>query len=75
MAEIITFPGLTSLDIEPDEILEQAKGKLQVAIVCGVDADGNQYLSSSVADGGQIIWQLERAKHLLMCIADEYNDE
>lgn len=28
MAEIITFPGLTSLDIEPDEILEQAKGKL-----------------------------------------------
>ena len=47
MAEIITFPGLTSLDIEPDEILEQAKGKLQVAIVCGVDADGNQYLICS----------------------------
>lgn len=70
MADVITFPGITKLGTDPDLILEQALGQLESVVVCGFDKDGNQYFGSSVADGANALWHLERAKHALMKITD-----
>jgi hypothetical protein len=68
---IITFPGLTTLDIEPDHILEAAANTLQVVIVCGLDKDGNTYLAASTADAATVTWHLQRAIWAIMQLADE----
>jgi hypothetical protein len=70
MTDVITFPGITKLDTDPDLILEQALGQLESVVVCGFDKDGNQYFASSVADGADALWHLERAKYALMKITD-----
>ena len=75
MGDIITFPGFTSLDIDPDTVLTNAMGKLDVVVLCGIDTEGNQYFASSVADASQIVWQLERSKWLLMNVVGDYEEE
>jgi len=70
MSDVIAFPGVTKLDTEPDQILEQALGRLESVVICGFDKDGNQYFASSVADGADALWHLERAKYALMKITD-----
>ena len=69
---VIPFNGITSLDIDPDMVLDEAKG-LESVIVIGYTKDGEEYFSSSVADGGEVLWQLERSKLKLLTI--ELDDE
>lgn len=71
MAEVLQFTGLTKLDINPDQVLERAMGQLEAVVICGFSKDGKQYFASSVADGADALWHLERAKHALMKITDE----
>lgn len=65
--EVLEFTGITSLDIDPMRILEAAKdaGMTEV-VICGFDADGNEYFASSVADAGAAGFHLDRAKWALM---------
>ena len=69
---VIPFNGITSLDIDPDMVLDEAKG-LESVIVIGYTKDGEEYFASSVADGGEVLWQLERSKLKLLTI--ELDDE
>ena len=71
MSNVIDFSGITKLDLDPDRVLSNALGKLKEVVVIGFDQDGNEYFSSSVADGGSVVWHMERAKHKLMQIVDE----
>jgi hypothetical protein len=71
MSEIKDFNGITRLDTDPDRVLEAAIGKVTEVVICGFGKDGNQFFASSVADGGQALWHLERAKWALMKITDE----
>lgn len=71
MSEVVKFPGVTRLDMDPDQVLAEALDKMDQVVICGFDKDGNQYFASSVADGGQALWHLERAKWALMKITDE----
>jgi hypothetical protein len=71
MAEVKNFNGITRLDMDPDRVLEAAIGEVTEVVICGFDKDGNQFFASSVADGGQSLWHLERAKWALMKITDE----
>ena len=65
-AKIIHFTGITKLDLPPDQILEAAVGKMEGVVIMGWDAQGNEYFASSYADGGTVLWLLERLKkHLL----------
>lgn len=66
MAEVIRFPGITRLDLSPDAVLEEAMGCLEGVVVIGYTKDGDEYFSASYADGGEIVWLLERFKHQLM---------
>ena len=71
MAKIIELGCITKLDLPPDRILENCKGKLDGGVVIlGWDKDGVEFFASSIADGGTVIWLLERCKLQLLYPAD-----
>ena len=70
MGDVVELRNITRLDLPPDRILESAKGKLSEVIVIGFTEDGEEYFASSVADGGSVLWQLERAKKRLLDVSD-----
>jgi hypothetical protein len=63
---IIPFSGITKLDLDPDQILERAKGKLDGVLIIGFNLDGELFTASSYADGGTVLWLLESCKKRLM---------
>lgn len=65
MAEIIVFPGWTSLPIPAARVLEAASACTNV-LVLGEDADGRFYAAASVGDGQTLLWWLECFKHKLL---------
>ena len=66
-AEVVNFTGVTKLDLDPLRVIEAAReAGLTEVVICGVDADGEEYFASSVADAGAAGWHLDRAKWALM---------
>lgn len=62
-AKIIPFTGITNLDLPPNLILESAKDELSGVIILGFRKDGEgTYFASSYADGGTVLWLLEKLK-------------
>lgn len=71
---VIIFNGITKHDLPVEQVLDQAKeaGLHNVVILGSFDAEcDEEYFASSVADGGTVLWLLERLKHQLMFGADE----
>lgn len=68
---VIPFGGITRLDIDPDRVLSSAVGKLECVVVVGLGKDGEEYFASSMADGADALWYLERCKKMLLDIAGE----
>lgn len=62
------FPGITTLDHDPDVMLRLAVGQLTEVVIIGYDEAGELFISASKADGGDILWLLEQAKRALMDI-------
>lgn len=48
-------------EIEPDKVLDAAKGQLSEAIVIGLDHDGNIYFAGTHG-GPKALWLIELAK-------------
>ncbi len=71
MSKVIPFKGITKLDLDPDTILENNKGKLEGVVIMGWDKNGNEYFASSYADGGTVLWLVERLKKALLEIGGE----
>lgn len=71
MSNVIPFGGITKLDLDPDIILENNKGKLKGFVLTGYDQDGDEVFISTYADGGEALWLLERAKKKLLEIVDK----
>ena len=69
---VVNLPVITKLDLQPDRLLNAALGKLDTCIIIGHDKDGNDYFASTKADAAVVIYHLERGKHNLMKIVDEY---
>jgi hypothetical protein len=65
-AKIIPFTGITKLDLPPDRMLENNIGLLAGVVIMGWDHEGNEVFASSYADGGTVLWLLERCKMKLM---------
>lgn len=59
----IPFPGIIGdrVLLEPDFVLDHAKGELTTAVIVGIDKDGDVYVSSSHG-GAETFVMLERAK-------------
>jgi hypothetical protein len=47
-------------------LLESATGKLKAVVIIGYDEDDNEYFASSIADGGTVIWLMEKMKLALL---------
>jgi len=71
MAKVIPFTGITQLDLNPDMVLENLKGELEGFVICGFTKDGEEFFSSTYADGGTVLWLLERMKLKLLQQGDE----
>ena len=66
MGKVLPFTGITSLNLEPDFVLENTKGKLTGFVIVGWGVDGEEYFASTLADGGDALWLLERCKKKLL---------
>lgn len=66
---VIPWNGVTKLDTDPQQIIRQAAlSNLAGVVIIGFTADGEEYFASSYADGGNVIWHLERAKFKLLSL-------
>jgi hypothetical protein len=75
MGEVVTFPGITKLNVPPERILKKAiEADLESVIVSGFTKDGQLYCCSSVADGGNTLWLCEMFKQQLMAVVDAMVD-
>ena len=63
---VITFPGFTRLDLNPDTVLEQAKGSLKTVLVLGIDLEDNVTYFSSSTDVEKILFTVENFKFSLL---------
>lgn len=66
MGEVVSFRGVTKLDLNPDQTLEGLKGQLKGFVLMGYDLEDREFFSSTYADGGDVLWLMERFKHMLM---------
>ena len=77
-SNVIHLRMISYLPLDPDKLLGQAIGELDGVVILGYrkgDPEnrnaGDEYFASSFADGGTVLWLLERCKHKLLHIADE----
>lgn len=68
---IVYLDNVTRLDIPAERVLQKALERgLQSVVIVGYDADGDEYFCSSLADGGDALWLLERCKKKLLDVPD-----
>ena len=66
MDNVIPLGNITKLDLNPDIVLENAKGKLSNFVIMGWDKEGELYFASTFSDGGNVLWIMEKAKQALL---------
>lgn len=72
MGDVIEGGFITRLDLPPERVLNKALEKdLEGVVVIGFDKEGSTYMASSYADGGTVMWLIERVKWALNKAADE----
>ena len=71
MGKVVDLPVVTTLNSDPDRVLEKAIGNLKRVVVIGVEHDGTEWFDSSDPDGGSILWDMERVRFKLMQIAGD----
>ncbi len=68
---VVNFTGVTSLDIDPTRVLKTASDQeFDSIIIVGYTKDGEEYFASSISDGADVLWHLERAKLRLLRMVD-----
>ena len=72
---VIPLGGVTRLDLPPDNILKNNIGELEGVVLIGFDHDGEIVTASSYADGGTVLWLLEKCRRRLMNASDELEVE
>lgn len=71
MGEVVELAVVTTLDIDPDRMLENTIGKLKSVIIIGEMHNGEEWFASSTASGPDVLWDIERAKLKLLSIVTE----
>lgn len=66
MPKVIPLNNVTRLDLPIDRVLDAAKGELTGCVIIGYDNEGCEYFASTYADGGEVLWLLERCKKALI---------
>ena len=64
---VITLPVVSRLNSDPSRVIEDAvKAELTDIVICGYTKDGEEYFAASFADGGEVLWLIERLKMKLL---------
>ena len=64
---IVIWNGVTKHDLPPERVLQAAmENKLQSVVILGWDEEGEIYLASSIADGGDVMWLMRKAEKALL---------
>lgn len=63
---VVYWNGVTRLDIPADRVLECNLGLFESVVLIGYDKEGHEYFVSSIADGGDVLWLIERLKARLI---------
>jgi len=66
MGNVVQLPVVTRLNLDADRTLENLAGKLEGFVLAGYDKDGNEFFSSTYADGGDALWLLKRCEMALL---------
>lgn len=70
MGDVVILPVITSLDCPAERILSMAlQDELDKVVIMGYHKDGSEFFASSIADGGTVLWMMERSKIKLMDVA------
>lgn len=72
---VIPLGGVTRLDIPADRVLENNIGQLEGVVLIGFGQAGEVVTASSYADGGTVLWLLEKCRRRLMNASDELEVE
>lgn len=71
MSKVIELGCITKLEIPCEKLLKKAiDSNLTTVLILGYNKDGSLYFASSHADGGDIMWLMEKAKKELLEITD-----
>lgn len=66
---VIPFTGITRNSLQVERVMDEASAATDgVFVGIGWDADGEFYFASSVADGADVLWLLEKAKQKLLAV-------
>ena len=67
VSNVINLPVSTNLDLDPERVLDAAKdANLKGVVILGWDENDEEYMASSIADGGDVNWLLDRLKFRLI---------
>lgn len=67
MADVLILPVVTRLDVPAERILQAAlDADLDKVVIAGYTKEGDHYFASSVADGGTVLWLIEKLKKELL---------
>jgi hypothetical protein len=76
MGEVVEANFITSLEIPADRIINKsAEWGLKQVVIVGFDEDGEMYFASSMADTGDVLYWLEKAKWELFKTEDRLVEE
>ena len=70
MGKLIPLGNITRLNLPVNTILKAAEDQLESVVLLGYNKEGEEYFASTIADGGEVIWLLERAKKKLLEITE-----
>lgn len=74
-AQIIRWAGVTKHDLPVERIIEGAQAAdLKCIVVLGYDPEGGEYFASSISDGADVLWLLERLKLKLLTTDVQTNE-
>lgn len=72
MDNVVTAPIVSRLDEPVERSFERAReAGLTSVVIMGYDKNGQEFFSSSIADGGAVLWLIERHKLGLLTVMDE----
>ena len=66
MTNIYKFTGETRNDINPDDVLDGAKGQCENVLIVGNDSEGNLYVAASTAKVSELLRLIETFKFKLL---------
>jgi len=73
---VVFFDGITRLDTPAERVIGTLSDcKWGQIVIVGFDVDGGFHFRSNIAGSGDTLWLLERAKHKLMLITDDLENE